>query len=156
MSDEKSLWPTCVASTIGAIVYGCGISRANKKGTDTWLEMFHVVEDAVFWVLTALFALVVFAAIILVFKVTLEKVRGVFVAWDKSELWCLKIETSFDDHTKAMEDLKEKCQQLVRRNDYLTDKLEELYQRHFELKKLTGVDVKKIEMDAEKEITGNA
>ena len=156
MSEQKSLPSVCIACLVGAFVYWKGLVRGNKNGTDTWVEMLNVVKDGVFWIFMAIFTLLILAIIIYLFTVTFEKMRGLFVAWAKSENWCQKIETTFEENNTSMNRVLERCKQLENRNDYLTDKLEELYGLHFELKKLTGVDLKKAEFDAEREITGGA
>ncbi len=103
-----------------------------------------------------LFTIIIFAAIFYLFKVTFEKVRGALVAWDNSELWCIKIEHRFEEHNRSMEELQDRCQELQHSNNDLADKIERLYNMYCELKKLTGTDVKKTEMDAEREITQDA
>lgn len=152
MSDDESLLPAAGGCLFSAIVLLAGISRSNKNNTSAWAEMFNVLKDICLWVFAVLFALFIAYVIYFVIKVTLEKIRGAFVAWDKSESWCNSIETSFQKSNTDMDRFKQQLSELRREKESLKSYIQGLHKELEELKKVTGFNVKEVEASAEDEI----
>ena len=152
MSEEKSLWSTCIACLVGALVFWKGLVRGHQNGTDTWVEMLNVVKDSVFWCFLVIFTAIILIAIIFLVFETFEKFRAVFVNWKKSVRWCEEVDLDREDQKRENALLRRECRELKMRLDDVTDDFADLIKRHEELRAFTGIDIKQAEAKAEKEI----
>ena len=152
MSEEKSLWSTCIACLVGAFVFWKGLVRGHKNGTDAWVEMLNVVKDSVFWFFLVIFTAVILVAIIFLVFVTFEKLRGIFVNWKKSAKWCAEVDKDREDQKRENALLRKECLELKLLLTEVTDDFADLVKKHGELRAFTGIDIKQAEAKAEEEI----
>lgn len=152
MSEQKSLWSVCIACLSGAVVFWKGLTRGNKNGTDTWIEMLNVVKDGIFWVFMVVFTIVIFSAIIFVFFVTFEKLRAAFLNWSKSEKWCAEIDKDRDEQKHENAQLKKENRELKSLYAGVKNELADLQEMYKELRAFTGIDIKQAEARAEEEV----
>lgn len=155
MSEEKSTVPAFIASITGAALLLGGIFRARKNNTTAWEEMLYILKDIALWVFAILFALFIVYVIYFLVKVTLEKVCATYVMWDKSQVWCNKVETS---HQKTSEEIQEFRNEIARQKCILsnisrtTDELKESIE---ELKKVSAPAIEVAVVNAEEELLSN-
>ena len=152
MSEEKSLWSTCIACLVGAIVFWKGLVRGNQNGTNTWIEMLNVVKDSVFWVFLMIFTVVIVVAIIFLVFVTFEKLRGIFVNWQKSANWCAEVDKDRDEQKHENAQLKRENRELRSLYVGVKNELAELQEMYKDLRAFTGIDIKQAEARAEEEV----
>jgi hypothetical protein len=152
MSEQKSLWSVCIACLVGAVVFWKGLARGNKNGTDTWIEMLNVVKDGIFWVFMVIFTIVIFAAIIFVLFVTFEKIRAIFVNWQKSRMWCVEVDKDRFEQKHENDQLKKENRVLKLLYTEVKNELADLQGNYQELRAFTGIDLKQAEARAEEEV----
>lgn len=111
MSEEKSTVPAFVASITGATLLIIGMSRANKNNTSAWMEILYLLKDIALCVFAVLFALFIVYVIYFITKVTLERICATYIMWEKSQVWCDKVESS---HKKTTEEIQEFRNELAR------------------------------------------
>jgi uncharacterized membrane protein len=156
MSEQKSLLSTCIACIVGAIVFWKGLVRGNQNGTNTWVEMLNVVKDAVFWVFLMIFTAVIVVAIIFLVFVTFEKLRAIFVNWQKSGIWCAEVDKDRYEQKQENAQLKKENRELKSLYTGVFNELSDLQQKYLELRAFTGIDIKQAEARAEEEVLEGA
>jgi hypothetical protein len=152
MSEQKSLWSICIACLLGAVVFWKGLVRGNQNGTNTWIEMLNVVKDGIFWVFMVIFTIVIIVAIIFVFFITFEKLRGIFVSWQKSTNWCAEVDKDRNEQKHENVQLKKENRELKTILLTVKNELADLKEKHEELRAFTGIDIKQAEAKAEEEV----
>jgi len=155
MSEEKSTVPVFIASIISAALLIGGMFRANKNNTSTWMEMLNILKDITLWVFAVLFALFIVYVIYFLVKVTLEKICATYIMWEKSQVWCDKVESS---HQKTTEEIQEFRSELARYEkvlSYITRTNDDLKVSIEELKKVSPPAIEIAVSNAEEEILSN-
>lgn len=155
MSEEKSTVPAFVASIIGAALLISGMYRANKNNTSTWEEIPNILGDIALKVFAVLFAIVIIGIIYFMVKVTLQKICATYVMWEKSQIWCEKVESN---HQKTTEEIQEFRSELARYEKvlaYINRTNDDLKESIEELKKVSVPSVEMAVSNAEEEILSN-
>lgn len=155
MSEEKSTVPVFIASIVSAALLIAGISRANKNNTSAWMEILNILRDIAFWVFATLFALFIVYVIYFLVKVTLERICAAYIMWEKSQIWCDKVESS---HQKTTEEIQEFRNELARYKQLLSGinrTTGELKESLEELKKVSAPAIEVAVANAEEEILAN-
>jgi len=155
MSEEKSIVPVFVASITSATLLIAGISRSNKNNTSAWEEILNILKDITLWVFAVLFALFIIYVIYFLLKVTLERICAAYILWEKSQVWCNKVESS---HQKTTEEIQEFRTEIARYERILSNIYRttgELKESIEELKKVSPSVVEVAVSNAEEELIGN-
>jgi phosphate/sulfate permease len=155
MSEEKSTVPAFVASIMGAALLIAGISRANKNNTSTWMEILNILKDIALWVFAILFALFIIYVIYFLVKVTLERICAAYIMWEKSQVWCDKVESSHQKTTEEIQEFRTEMARYERILSNISTTTGDLKESIGELKKVSPSVVEAAVANAEEEILGN-
>ena len=119
------------------------------------MEILNILKDIALWVFAILFALFIIYVIYFLVKVTLERICAAYIMWEKSQVWCDKVESSHQKTTEEIQEFRTEMARYERILSNISTTTGDLKESIGELKKVSPSVVEAAVANAEEEILGN-